>query len=75
MLSPVVPEERYTRDDHSLLDAMGLSPSPVLLDKLFRVGVSAQHLDRPRIIEWDGNILVVAGRRVVAVHLRVSFPE
>ena len=72
----MVPEVHFTRDDHSLLDTMGLSPYPVLLDELVGIGVAAQHLDWPRIIGRGGDILVVAGRRVVPVHRsRVSFPQ
>jgi hypothetical protein len=66
------PVECLTRDNHGLLDAMGLSPAPVLLDELVGVGVPAQHLDGPCIIGRGGDVLVVPSGRVVPLHRRAS---
>src|ERR671921_22139 len=71
----VFPVENLTRDNHGLLDAVGLSPAPVLLNELVGVGVPAQHFDGPCIIWRSGDVLVDPSCRVVPVHRRASSPH
>src|SRR5215208_2549255 len=68
----VFPEEHLARNNHGLLDVVGLSPPPVLLDELLGVGVPAQQLNGPCIIGWGGDVLVGPSRRIVPVHRRAS---